>query len=280
VTADVPCGVRHVRLDLEPCDIRAEAGESAVLVFFWWRELPLGRRLFTAGELPVPPSAVFSLGADAAAGALSAWLPVIPEDLRGELDALIDRQSLQAANTPLSVSVVVCTRNRHDSLATCLASILRCDPAPDEIVVVDNAPSDRNTWELCERLPNIRYLLEPKGGLSRARNAGLAAATGDIVAYTDDDVVVAANWIGALRGGFSDPAIASVTGIVLPQSLVNEAAFAFELDYGGLAPSFIVQQYDAALLRQSVWRGTAGMAHRCRCQHGTSPIGRLHSRRL
>ena len=71
-----------------------------------------------------------------------------------------------------SVSVVVCTRNRPDQLRLCLESLLALATEPREIVVVDNAPSDDRTREVCAALP-VRYVLEPLPGQSRARNRGI-----------------------------------------------------------------------------------------------------------
>lgn len=263
MTATVPCGVRHIRLDIEPVPLAPEAGEKAVLVFFWWRGLPLGRRLFTAGELPMPASAVLSIGTDAAADAVSAWLSEIPDDPRRALNDLVCSHSPARWGSP-TLSVVVCTRDRPDALSRCLASILACDPAPDEIVVVDNAPSTAKARAVCERLPQVRYVLEPRPGLSHARNTGVTAANAEIVAFTDDDVEVATNWVAGLRAGFGDPRVASVTGPVLPKSLMSEAAFAFEFDYGGLAGGLTPKLYDPTFLRQPlgeappVWRIGAG----------------------
>ena len=264
MTAPVPCGVRHVRLNEPVAPIEAGPGEQSVLVFFWWGRLPLGRRLFTRGELPVPPSGAAALGADAAAPVVAAWLPQLPDDPVGALTQLEQSIFSPARTNHERLSVVVCTRNRPDSLSRCLASLGACEPCPDEIVVVDNAPSDSATRAACERFPQVRYVLEPRPGLSRARNTGIAAACGELVAFTDDDVEVEPSWIAGLRAGFSHDGVAAVTGPVLPRRLDSEAAFAFESDYGGLAPSLQPRHFDREFLRQRlgeappVWQIGAG----------------------
>ncbi len=110
----------------------------------------------------------------------------------------------------------------------------------------------------------MRYIAEPRRGLSRARNAGIAAARGQIIAFTDDDVTVTPNWLEYIKAGFADPLVAVVTGLVLPLRLDTPAAAAFELNYGGLARSFLRVRYDRHLLASGfgeappVWRLGAG----------------------
>lgn len=248
----VPCGIRHVRLDQPASTLVAEPGEQSVLVFFWWGRLPLGRRLFTLGELPVPADAVHGLGAEAAAPTLGSWwlqVPAAPTAALQELEETLFRPGSAAQER---LSVVVCTRDRPDSLLPCLSSLLACEPRPDEIIVVDNAPTSTATRQVCEQFTQVHYVLEPVPGLSRARNAGIAAASGELIAFTDDDVEVEPSWIAGLRSGFAHDGIASVTGPVLPRRLDSEAAFAFEFDYGGLASSFSPREFDGAFMSQPV----------------------------
>ena len=82
---------------------------------------------------------------------------------------------------------------------------------------------------LVERRPGIRYVREPIPGLDRARNRAIAEATGEVVAFTDDDVIADPAWAGAIAAAFAaDPAIAAVTGLVLPAELETEAQVLFE----------------------------------------------------
>lgn len=255
-----PCGIRHVRMSEPPAPIAAEAGERAVLAVFWWRDLPLGARILSAGELPVPAGAVPALAAAAAAAALRAWGATTdeptPDAAVAAMEALAER--------PTSVSVVVCTRDRPDALARCLDSLARCDPAPDEVIVVDNAPDRPGTRQAVLGRPGVRLVDEPRPGLSRARNRGVAASRGAVVAFTDDDVAVAPNWLGPIRAAFVDARTACVTGLVLPARLDSEAAATFEFAYGGLAGSYLPATYDRGLLDQPfgeappVWKLGAG----------------------
>jgi GT2 family glycosyltransferase len=132
------------------------------------------------------------------------------------------------------ISVVVCTRDRPSDLAACLASITRLEPQPFEVLVVDNAPSTDATARLMrERFSPMRYVLEPAPGLDHARNRAIAAARGEIIAFTDDDVVVDSAWIGAIARAFAaDPEIGLLTGLAEPLELETRAQILFER-YGG-----------------------------------------------
>jgi glycosyltransferase involved in cell wall biosynthesis len=118
-----------------------------------------------------------------------------------------------------STSVVLCTRDRADQLRGALDSLLALDHPDFEVVIVDNAPSDDSTRELVEAVavadPRFRYVREPVPGLSSARNAGVRAARHEIVAFTDDDVVVDRSWLRAVASGFSrGDDVVCVSGLV------------------------------------------------------------------
>lgn len=99
-----------------------------------------------------------------------------------------------------NLSVVISTWNRSHSLRQTLASISRCRiPAglPWELVLVNNNctdDTDEVVVDFGDTLP-ILYVKEPRQGLSRARNAGLAAASGELIVFTDDDVEPCEDWI-------------------------------------------------------------------------------------
>jgi GT2 family glycosyltransferase len=110
---------------------------------------------------------------------------------------------------------------------------------PFEIVVVDNAPSSDATKEAVLREfgsdSRIRYVREPRPGLSCARNRGVAEANADIVAFTDDDVRVDPWWLnGIVRGFRVAPDVACVTGLIATAEIDNAAQLYFHLreDWG------------------------------------------------
>jgi GT2 family glycosyltransferase/O-antigen/teichoic acid export membrane protein len=134
------------------------------------------------------------------------------------------------------ISVVVCTRDRPDSLARALESLRRLRYPSFEVVVVDNAPSSEATANLfrsqfgCDA--RLRYVCEPRRGLACARNRGVAEARGQIVAFTDDDVIVDPDWLAGISGGFAvSDQVACVTGLIGPAELENEAQHYFDRRY-------------------------------------------------
>src|ERR671938_1118349 len=80
-----------------------------------------------------------------------------------------------------SCSVIVCTHRRSAYLPGLLDALIRLDPAPDEVIIVDNDPDDLDCQDLVEAV-GARYVREDRRGLDNARAAGLAAARGDLVA--------------------------------------------------------------------------------------------------
>ncbi len=99
-----------------------------------------------------------------------------------------------ASTTPLpTASVVVCTHNRTDDLAHCLSSLAQLASSGYEVIVIDNCPSDDRTQKLVATYPQFRYLCEPIAGLDLARNRALRTASGEIVAFTDDDARIDAS---------------------------------------------------------------------------------------
>jgi len=123
----------------------------------------------------------------------------------------------------MKVSVILCTFNRSATLPSALDSLVAqvlSPSVPWEIVVVDNNSSDetRATIErYCNRYPGrLRYLFEPQQGLSRARNAGIRAARGEIFAFLDDDVVADRDWLSNLTSALSDSVWAGAGGRVVP----------------------------------------------------------------
>lgn len=132
------------------------------------------------------------------------------------------------------LSVIVCTRERPDDLERCLAALARQTAGPLDVIVVDNAPRTDRTREVAARA-GVAYVLEPRPGLNRARNAGLAAARSEWLAYTDDDAVPDPDWAEVLLQALAGPGVGGAAGIMLPLELETEAQHLFERYLGGEA---------------------------------------------
>src|SRR5262249_30750927 len=99
------------------------------------------------------------------------------------------------------ISIVVCTRNGGQTIARGLEEISRLDYPDYEVIVVDDGSTDR-TAELAARF-DVRLIRTENRGLSCARNTGIEAATGDIVAFTDDDAWPDPDWLRYLANAFA-----------------------------------------------------------------------------
>ena len=125
---------------------------------------------------------------------------------------------------PASISILICTYNRADRLDETLAalcSVRTPDSCRVEAVLVDNNSTDDTRGVVARRTPHLPFplvtLREERQGKSFALNAGLARATGDIVALTDDDVVPAADWLERIAEAFAAPDLTFAFGKVLPR---------------------------------------------------------------
>ena len=265
-----PRRIVHVDLaDGVPRDGIDTVGGPALLVV-WWRDLPLGyehvHRGATEAELTarlarlVAPSVGRRLLGDGYPPPRPGLAHAAPPSLAA-VQALADplrRLEAEAAGEPAdgpSASLVVCTRDRPAALERCLRSIEEAVDAPREILVVDNAPHAPATRAVVERFAGLRYVPEPRPGLSAARNAAVREARGDLVAFVDDDVVVHPRWLAPLRRALAEPDVMAVCGLVLPAELDTPAQVAFETVQGGFAQGCERARYGREFLRATVGFG-------------------------
>ncbi|MBF9036421.1 glycosyltransferase [Rhodobacterales bacterium HKCCE2091] len=155
------------------------------------------------------------------------------------IDTLLRLPRAETPGPKPTVTVAICTRDRVDDMRRCLAHVAALDPAPDEVVVVDNASTTDGLERLVEELnaagrgPAIRHVREHRPGLDWARNRAVIEARSEIIAFTDDDTAVEPDWIGAIRDAFAEePDLAAMTGLVIPYEIETEAQAMFEFNTG------------------------------------------------
>jgi glycosyltransferase involved in cell wall biosynthesis len=125
--------------------------------------------------------------------------------------------------TVTTISIILCTYNRCESLRITLNSLAQVTPPGDtawELIVVDNNSTDQ-TQEVVTLFRQssgltVRYVFEGRPGLSYARNAGIENAGGDIIIFTDDDVLLENNWLVRVKAAFDQNSCAAIGGRVRP----------------------------------------------------------------
>jgi glycosyltransferase involved in cell wall biosynthesis len=143
----------------------------------------------------------------------------------------------RAHMSALSVSVVIPARNEESCIAHCLTSLIGQDFPGDqmEVVVVDNGSTDA-TSSIARKF-SVCVIEESRLGIAKARNAGIRAASGEIVAFLDADCVANPDWLRELLSGSDDEKIGCFVGDILP------------MPGGGLIADFV---HDRCLISQEV----------------------------
>ncbi|MBI4433572.1 glycosyltransferase family 2 protein [Candidatus Uhrbacteria bacterium] len=150
----------------------------------------------------------------------------------------------------MTVTVAICTYNRRALLAPCLASIFRHAAEADEFLVIDDGSTD-DTAAYLQALqrahPKLRIVRHAQNqGVGAARNAALAQAQGEVLAFTDDDCVVRPGWLSALVAACGDSEVVAAYGSVIYRAP----------GYRGRFPERIVQNLGPA------WPGAGCIAYR------------------
>ncbi len=152
----------------------------------------------------------------------------------------------------LAVSLIFCTRNRAKQLLDCLAHIARLNcSSPWELVIVDNGSIDETSRIVSEFAAKVTFpviiLYEPKPGKSRGLNRAIAASSGKIIAFIDDDCYVLPDHIDRVLEAFSDPKIGFAGGRVelwdpsdYPMSIRDFSEFEFYPPRNSIGPGLIL----------------------------------------
>jgi GT2 family glycosyltransferase len=145
----------------------------------------------------------------------------------------------------MKLSVVICTRDRPDTLGQALESVAECDFPEYDIHVMDQSTNTLTrdiVQEMAKRFESkckIVYHFLDKAGLSRAYNAGMRVSTGDVVACTDDDVIVPADWIKQIAKAFTDD---PACGLLYGQVLIPESLKEAEKNGSLIVPHLLIEQ--------------------------------------
>jgi GT2 family glycosyltransferase len=162
------------------------------------------------------------------------------------------------------VSLVICTRDRAAYLRACLAAVSAMRPAVAwELVLVDNGSSDDTPRVLAEFAAAAAFpvtlVREARPGLAAARNAGVAAARGALLVFTDDDCYPEPDFLDRWAEVFADPAVAFGAGRILlhdpddyPITIRTDTVFT-PIDPHGFIEPGLVQGANMAFRRDVVW---------------------------
>jgi GT2 family glycosyltransferase len=163
-------------------------------------------------------------------------IPVPVDGIKAVEEPVFLAKRREVLATAPHITVVVCTREHPGELARCLDSLLVQQYPAFRVLVVDNAPVSGATAEVVSsaaRRGPVDYLVEPKAGLSFARNAAVQAAPGQILAWIDDDEVADPHWLAEVARALHDhPDADVVSGVIVPAELETRAQIWFE-QFGG-----------------------------------------------
>lgn len=236
-----PYKIHHLQLDGIRLFNLAKENQYIVI---WFERIPLGHMWLEQGKIlqhetflssvqkAIYPSVNYYLNYSAG----TEWKKLLAENDFIQLSAVLKKAVHQFKiklnqNNTEKISVVICTRNRPQALQQCLQSLTKINDENFEIVVVDNASENNETKIVVQQFSNVKYVFEERKGLDIARNTGAKHASYNIIAYTDDDVKIPANWISNIRICFGNPLTMAATGLVIPKEINTKSQFIFEKEW-------------------------------------------------
>lgn len=269
-----PYLIDHLQLEDQNAEINfPNIDESGYYFVFWWKQIPLGHLYIEKNERlskdqlqhkilsAIKPTIDFYLQKDNLTISYEQqFLDKNPSFLE-VMEAVFSPYILTIFPDKVNVSVVICTRNRSKSLELCLDSLHKQSSMPEEIIVVDNAPTDDSTKVVVEQYPKVTYCKEARPGLDIARNSGAKKSKCAIVAYTDDDVQVHQHWAYRVWEAFNNKNIQAITGLVISSSLDTESQQIFEKHWGfnkGYQDIFFKKNFVNSGFAPKVWEIGAG----------------------
>ena len=116
--------------------------------------------------------------------------------------------------TSTTASVVVITFERPDYVVRCLNHLMAQTTTPHEVIVIDSSVSDDTERRVTKEFPSVTYRKTSagRGAMATARNIGFEIASGDVVAFVDDDAFAERNWLARLLAPYDDPDVGAVGG--------------------------------------------------------------------
>lgn len=211
--------VREVDLERIPPVLTGLEGYSSALILIRWRGHPVGKAEIAVDDGRIDGAVLNRLLYESLDW--SFWRRWVADHLKWAAP--------HTTEAPGPATIAVCTRNRPDDLRRALEALMRLPDDGQEVLVVDNAPSDDATLRLVKGYPKVRYVHESRAGLDVARNRAIREARFDIVAFTDDDAAPDPSWLRNLVRNFADdPLVMCATGLTMPLELETEAQVAFE----------------------------------------------------
>lgn len=132
---------------------------------------------------------------------------------------------MESRNPKPQVSIVICTYSRAHMIGQTLLSLKHLTGIDQaEVILIDNNSPDNtaevvsSTIQQLKGLVNIKYVFEPRQGLSVARNTGVEVSNGTIIAFLDDDATPAVGWLTSIQEAFDHyPEAAAIGGIIEPE---------------------------------------------------------------
>src|SRR5262245_18321778 len=193
-----------------------------------------------AFELGAAGTSIFSWTDDWFTGGFQVedWAFGLVDRERNRKPAFHEVQRIYRAELPIpppaapKMSVVICAYNAERTMQACLESLRALRYPSYEIIVVNDGSPD-HTLEIAQQFPQARIISQENKGLSAARNVGIEAATGDIVAFTDSDCVVDPDWLTYLAYTFREGGYVAVGGPNLPPPEESRTAACVAASPGG-----------------------------------------------
>lgn len=239
-----------LEIDLDQPIVSASGLEAYVTAYtvFYYGDRPLG-----VGILPIHGDQC--LAEDIEEASANFVLQQQKVEIENYINAGFASTNKQVADGT-GITVIIPTCNRPQYLERCLLGVQRQTRIPDRIIVVDNCPDNNEISQLLkDDFPSVEYLECSIKGVSAARNAGAAISDSEYLAFLDDDVCPAPQWLEKLSSEILlDHRIAIVKGLVLPAEITTESQAIMEAlggFNGGFLPRWVLRGEDGNATSQS-----------------------------